>query len=100
MCLQKKIPEINILLPIGFTQFYRHYLKTFEEQIMFHKVLIFNAKGKLKGLLTREMLSKRHWELFDDNSKLNPKKNKDPRARRKNKTEHIFETESFKFEHF
>ena len=41
---------------------------------MFYKVLIFNSMGKLENLLTREMLSKRHWELFEDDSKLKPKK--------------------------
>ena len=36
---------------------------------MFYKVQILDAKGKLKKLLTSEMLSKRHWELFPDNIK-------------------------------
>jgi hypothetical protein len=41
---------------------------------MFYKVQILNAKGKLKKLLTSEMLSKRHWELFPDNIKRQKKK--------------------------
>jgi hypothetical protein len=36
---------------------------------MFYKVQILDAKGKLKKILTSEMLSKRHWELFPDNIK-------------------------------
>ena len=31
------------------------------------------------------MLSKRHWELFEDDSKLKPKKNKNLRSRSQNK---------------
>ena len=36
----------------------------------------FDSKGKLKKLLTTQMLSKRHWDLFKDDSKLSPKTNK------------------------
>ena len=50
---------------------------------MFYKVQVLDAKGKLKKLFTSEMLSKRHWDLFQDNIKkagkeknLKQKKNK------------------------
>ena len=36
---------------------------------MFYKVQVLDAKGKLKKLLTSDMLSKRHWDLFPDNIK-------------------------------
>ena len=36
---------------------------------MFYKVQVLDAKGKLKKLFTSEMLSKRHWDLFQDNIK-------------------------------
>ena len=36
---------------------------------MFYKVQILDAKGKLKKILTSDMLSKRHWDLFPDNIK-------------------------------
>ena len=43
---------------------------------MFYKVQILDAKGKLKKMLTSDMLSKRHWDLFPDNiNKLKKKKN-------------------------
>ena len=43
---------------------------------MFYKVQVLDAKGKLKKLLTSDMLSKRHWDLFPDNiKKLKKKKN-------------------------
>ena len=67
---------------------------------MFNKVLILNRKGKLKRLLTTEMLSKRHWELFEDDSKLNPKKNKEQKKRQKKRKAQIFDIESFGFEGF
>ena len=67
---------------------------------MFNKVLILNRKGKLKRLLTTEMLSKRHWELFEDDSKLNLKKNKEQKKRQKKRKDQIFDIESFGFEGF
>jgi len=43
---------------------------------MFYKVQVLDTKGKLKKLFTSEMLSKRHWDLFQDNiKKLKKKKN-------------------------
>ena len=41
---------------------------------MFYKVQVLDAKGKLKKLFTSEMLSKRHWDLFPDNTKKLEKK--------------------------
>ena len=46
------------------------------------------------------MLSKRHWELFEDDSKLNPKKNKEQKKRQKKRKDQIFDIESFGFEGF
>ena len=40
---------------------------------MFYKVQVLDAKGKLKKLLTSDMLSKRHWDLFPDNIKKSEK---------------------------
>ena len=49
---------------------------------MFYKVQVLDAKGKLKKLLTSEMLSKRHWDLFPDNIK---KSEKEKNLKQKNK---------------
>ena len=43
---------------------------------MFYKVQVLDAKGKLKKLLTSDMLSKRHWDLFPDNIKKAEKEKK------------------------
>ena len=43
---------------------------------MFYKVQILDAKGKLKKILTSDMLSKRHWDLFPDNIKKDEKEKK------------------------
>ena len=43
---------------------------------MFYKVQILDAKGKLKKILTSDMLSKRHWDLFPDNIKKAEKEKK------------------------
>ena len=32
---------------------------------MFYEVRVYNPKGKLKKVVTREQLSKRHWNAFD-----------------------------------
>ncbi len=36
------------------------------EVIMFYDVKILNAKGKLKKTITREQLSQRHWQFFQN----------------------------------
>ena len=36
---------------------------------MFHKVRIFNQKGKLLKVITSEALSQRHWKIFEDQLK-------------------------------
>ncbi|KMP10658.1 hypothetical protein UR09_00905 [Candidatus Nitromaritima sp. SCGC AAA799-A02] len=41
---------------------------------MFYEVRILDDKGKLKKVLTSEMLTKRHWKLFPDYLKPHPKK--------------------------
>ena len=33
---------------------------------MSYKVQVLDAKGKLKKLFTSQMLSKRHWDLFEE----------------------------------
>ena len=43
---------------------------------MFYKVQVLDAKGKLKKLLTSDILSKRHWDLFPDNIKKAEKEKK------------------------
>ena len=43
---------------------------------MFYKVQVLDAKGKLKKILTSDMLSKRHWDLFPDNIKKAEKEEK------------------------
>ena len=44
---------------------------------MFHKVRVLNKKGKLLKVITSEVLSNRHWRLFEDQLKPSPgKKNK------------------------
>ena len=62
---------------------------------MFYKVQVLDAKGKLKKMLTSDMLSKRHWDLFEDNSKLNPKENKKLKTKNKN---NILEVDNYGFE--
>ena len=47
---------------------------------MFYKVQVLDGKGKLKKLLTSDMLSKRHWDLFPDNIK-NLKNKKIPKQK-------------------
>jgi len=42
---------------------------------MFYKVQVLDAKGKLKKLFKSEILSKRHWEVFQDNKQKAEKKN-------------------------
>ena len=49
---------------------------------MFYKVQVLDAKGKLKKLLTSEMLSKRHWGLFPDNIK-KAEKEKNPKQKKR-----------------
>ena len=51
---------------------------------MFYKVQVLDAKGKLKKLLTSEMLSKRHWDLFPDNIK-KAEKEKKSKTKKKNR---------------
>ena len=51
---------------------------------MFYKVQVLDAKGKLKKLLTNDMLSKRHWDLFPDNIKKNEKEKK-TKTKKKNR---------------
>ena len=41
---------------------------------MFYQVKILNKKGKLINLLTTDALSKRHWNLFEEQLKPSPKK--------------------------
>ena len=41
---------------------------------MFYQVKILNKKGKLINRLTTEALSKRHWNLFEEQLKPSPKK--------------------------
>ena len=41
---------------------------------MFYQVKILNKKGNLINLLTTEALSKRHWNLFEEQLKPSPKK--------------------------
>jgi len=33
---------------------------------MFYEVRVYNAKGKLKKVLSRDQLSKRHWDAFEN----------------------------------
>ena len=51
---------------------------------MFYKVQVLDAKGKLKKLLTSDMLSKRHWDLFPDNIKKAEKEKKSKTKKRIN----------------
>ena len=51
---------------------------------MFYKVQVLDAKGKLKKLLTSDMLSKRHWDIFPDNIK-KAEKEKKSKTNKKNK---------------
>ena len=51
---------------------------------MFYKVQVLDAKGKLKKMLTSDMLSKRHWDLFPDNIK-KAEKEKKSKTNKKNK---------------
>ena len=51
---------------------------------MFYKVQVLDAKGKLKKMLTSDMLSKRHWDLFPDNIK-KVEKEKKSKTKIKNK---------------
>ena len=48
---------------------------------MFYKVQVLDGKGKLKKLLTSDMLSKRHWDLFPDNIK-KAEKEKKPKTKK------------------
>jgi len=32
---------------------------------MFYEVRVYNTKGKVKKVLSRDQLSKRHWEAFE-----------------------------------
>jgi len=41
---------------------------------MFYQVKILNKKGELINLPTTEALSKRHWNLFEEQLKPSPKK--------------------------
>jgi hypothetical protein len=44
---------------------------------MFHKVRVLNKKGELLKIITSEVLSNRHWSLFEEQLKPSPgKKNK------------------------
>ena len=65
---------------------------------MFYKVQVLDAKGKLKKLLTSDMLSKRHWDLFPDNIKKMEKKKNLKQIKRINlmrlKQENYWATES------
>ena len=36
---------------------------------MLFPVTIYNANGKVKDVITREMLHRRHWKLFQDKEK-------------------------------
>ena len=65
---------------------------------MFYKVQVLDAKGKLKKLLTSDMLSKRHLDLFPDNIKKAEKEKKLKQIKRINlmrlKQENYWATES------
>ena len=43
---------------------------------MFHKVRVLNKNGKLLKVITSEVLSNRHWSLFEEKLKPNPGKKK------------------------
>ncbi len=40
---------------------------------MFYQVRIMDGKGKLKKVLTSKMLTQRHWKLFPEYLKTNPR---------------------------
>jgi hypothetical protein len=39
---------------------------------MLYPVTIYNANGKVKDVISKEMLHRRHWEIFQNNEKKNP----------------------------
>jgi len=70
---------------------------------MFHNVRVLNKKGKLLKVITSEVLSNRHWRLFEDQLKPSPgKKNKfnDFKKDRSRKESYFLDLDSFGLERY